>query len=272
MNVAATQKSNPHAAQTTEELVDKVAHEVRISKEGDTLRSSAYLPSFRAERQALKDGAAVEGLKALGTKIAEEGVSHLILHGAEHMGTRTAAMIGGGLAVGGAAVFSTLHMFKHYIADAADKAEVQRNASGNDAVNIALASVFQMPDGFRSVHFAGRYDSGEAAGRMIVALQGPDAAVVPVLRARCDAGMRAAFEAYGAVRHVAPDGRGDALVKELVRRGGGPSLAKDVAYGLGVKFVAWLMESAPAAHVAKERAALEARDARGSASPSPVQG
>lgn len=219
-------------ARRTEELADEWAHDAGIIEEGRHVKARAQTPggaALHAGRNGTDwDGAVTTG-KAVGGAVNDTlagEIAEAVAPAAEGAGT-----------VGGVIAFAVTALGE--LARAEAKADEIRAAYDNDAINVALASGLAFHPGFGQAELAARPGVEKAAGKLLEALAGKDAAMKPILQARADVGFLAAARAAKAVAHVPPQEQPAAILRYLQQAGMGTQLLNDAAFAKGVQYYLW---------------------------------
>jgi hypothetical protein len=178
-------------------------------------------------------------------ELAPEIIDH-VLYESTTKAALSAARAGaaGGMAaatVVGATVIGAQQLYKHAWVDAHVKGDEIRSLAQNDSVNVALAKTLAFHPGFGTHESAHRPGVEKGASKVIEALHGKDAALVPILPSRADEGFLAMERAHAATKHLAgsPD-RAAAIVKWLDDNGFADKRRGDVAFGKGGEYFNWL--------------------------------
>jgi hypothetical protein len=246
----------------TEELAQEIAEKAHIlGSEGQRVETSALARSYRE----LKDHLTEEAPFKVGPHVLDHLLGERAVAGAE----AGIALASHAAAVGvGAAAHSfsaTYALFEVAIVEAHERGAKLNNATINDAIGMALTVTLELHEDFRHDFCFPRRQSEKGASAVSAALVVPLKDMVPILKKRCDDGMRAALHAYPAVKNVPESERLSALTAELTKRGYGDLVQHDIAFGLGVRYLDWIERELPVPARKRELDALRKRDARNEA-------
>lgn len=219
----------------TEEMMDDLAHDAGIAPGGEHVHSGA-LQESAAHAWATRHDKALPDAKTIAKEGAAKAVEHATEHALEH-----GWIAGGGAAAASMVIAGSALTLKFLIEEAWLKPHLEgdhmRELQANDALNVGVADTLAMPPGFRASVRGDRPGVEKGAEKVRVALQGRDAAMVPVLQARADEGFLAMKLVFADASHLPQEQREKAIAAGLATLQ--DRAAHDVAFGLGMKLFVW---------------------------------
>lgn len=218
----------------TEEIVDRWAQDAGIVGKDEHVKTSNALGS---SKQAWAERNDVHGhdLGEVAGTVAREGGTALSEHFLEHGMVAAGAMAG--ILVAGT-VQGAYHLYKHW-AESHAKGDDLANRAHNDAVNCALASKLAFHPRFGQDEQAKRPGVTAGTDKLMTALSGKDADLLPILQGRADEGFNAMERAYAATSKVPADQRGVAMSKWLDDNGFADRRKTDIAFQKGGEYFLW---------------------------------